>query len=139
MRYDKEREAKGGAIMFGYVKTATSELRLREWECYRAYYCGLCQSLLKRYGAMGQITLSYDMTFAAMLLSSLYEPDTDSSKCACVAHPFERHPFVKNVVIDYGYRQILKGTGQKCSGRALGACSAKRVSRKGVFTGKRKI
>jgi hypothetical protein len=100
--------------MFGYITINKSEMKFKEFDIYHAYYCGLCQSLLKRYGAMGQITLSYDMTFAAMLLSSLYEPDTDSSKCACVAHPFERHPFVKNVVIDYVADMNVLLTLYKC-------------------------
>lgn len=100
--------------MFGYITINKSEMKFKEFDIYHAYYCGLCQSLLKRYGALGQITLSYDMTFAAMLLSSLYEPDTDSSKCACVAHPFERHPFVKNVVIDYVADMNVLLTLYKC-------------------------
>ncbi len=100
--------------MFGYITINKSEMKFKEFDIYHAYYCGLCQSLLKRYGAMGQITLSYDMTFAAMLLSSLYEPDTDSSKCVCVAHPFERHPFVKNVVIDYVADMNVLLTLYKC-------------------------
>ena len=100
--------------MFGYITINKSEMKFKEFDIYHAYYCGLCQSLLKRYGAMGQVTLSYDMTFAAMLLSSLYEPDTASSKCACVAHPFERHPFVKNVVIDYVADMNVLLTLYKC-------------------------
>ena len=100
--------------MFGYITINKAEMKFKEFDIYHAYYCGLCQSLLKRYGAMGQVTLSYDMTFAAMLLSSLYEPDTDSSKCACVAHPFERHPFVKNVVIDYVADMNVLLTLYKC-------------------------
>jgi len=100
--------------MFGYITINKAEMKFKEFDIYHAYYCGLCQSLLKRYGAMGQVTLSYDMTFAAMLLSSLYEPDTASSKCACVAHPFERHPFVKNVVIDYVADMNVLLTLYKC-------------------------
>lgn len=100
--------------MFGYITINKAEMKFKEFDIYHAYYCGLCQSLLKRYGAMGQVTLSYDMTFAAMLLSSLYEPDTKSSKCVCVAHPFERHPFVKNVVIDYVADMNVLLTLYKC-------------------------
>ncbi len=87
--------------MFGYITINKAEMKFKEFDIYHAYYCGLCQSLLKRYGPMGQITLSYDMTFAAILLSALYEPETLKKKCACVAHPFERHEYVQNEYIDY--------------------------------------
>ena len=40
---------------------------------YSKYYCGLCHQLAIRYGSIGQATLTYDMTFLAVLLSSLYE------------------------------------------------------------------
>ena len=39
---------------------------------YKAYYCGLCRKLKEDYGTMGQMTLTYDMTFAIILLASLY-------------------------------------------------------------------
>ncbi len=87
--------------MFGYITINKAEMKFKEFDIYHAYYCGLCQSLLKRYGPMGQITLSFDMTFAAVLLSSLYEPQTEEKKCVCVAHPFERHAYRSNGYIDY--------------------------------------
>ncbi|MBR1860258.1 MAG: hypothetical protein IJ796_00120 [Lachnospiraceae bacterium] len=87
--------------MFGYITINKAEMKFKEFDVYHAYYCGLCQSLLGRYGALGQITLSYDMTFAAILLSSLYEPETATRKCVCIAHPFERHEYVSNGEIDY--------------------------------------
>ena len=87
--------------MFGYITINKAELKFKEFDIYHAYYCGLCHSLLKRYGSLGQITLSYDMTFAGLLLSSLYEPETVSSKCVCIAHPLEKHPYVWNEIIDY--------------------------------------
>ena len=33
--------------MFGYVKTVRGELRIREYEYYRASYCGLCRAMGK--------------------------------------------------------------------------------------------
>jgi hypothetical protein len=47
---------------------------------YQAYYCGLCRTLKERYGDLGRLTLSNDMTFLLILLSSLYEPEEDVSK-----------------------------------------------------------
>lgn len=45
-------------------------------DCYQAYYCGLCQSLGRKYGTAARMALSYDMTFAALLLTALYDPPT---------------------------------------------------------------
>lgn len=64
--------------MFGYITVNQPELRIREYDMYHSYYCGLCRVLKERYGRVGQITLSYDMTFVLMLLSGLYEPETVS-------------------------------------------------------------
>ena len=59
--------------MFGYVTIYEPELKVKDLKKYRAYYCGLCRTLKEKYGSMGQVTLTYDMTFAVILLSSLYE------------------------------------------------------------------
>ena len=58
--------------MFGYVMANRPELKIREYDRYRAYYCGLCRALKKEYGLLGRLTLNYDMTFLVMLLSGLY-------------------------------------------------------------------
>ena len=52
--------------MFGYIIVHKPELKVREYETYKASYCGLCRSLKKRHGRIGQMTLSYDMTFLAL-------------------------------------------------------------------------
>ena len=54
--------------MFGYVMANRPELKIREYDRYRAYYCGLCRALKKEYGLLGRLTLNYDMTFLVMLL-----------------------------------------------------------------------
>lgn len=52
--------------MFGYVIPNQGELKVRELEEYRAWYCGLCQRLQKDHGILGRISLNYDMTFLAL-------------------------------------------------------------------------
>ena len=51
--------------MFGYVVINKPELKFKEFDVYKSFYCGLCYSLRSRYGFVGQFTLSYDMTFNA--------------------------------------------------------------------------
>ena len=76
--------------MFGYVLINKEELRFREFDVYRSYYCGMCQVLKKRSGNLAQATLNYDMTFLQLLLTSLYEPETKLEAFRCKLHPFKK-------------------------------------------------
>ena len=58
--------------MFGYIIVNKPEMKFREFDVYHGYYCGLCRKLKEHYGKFGQITLSYDMVFVLMTLTSLY-------------------------------------------------------------------
>lgn len=49
--------------MFGYVTVQKGELKVKDYYTYKAYYCGLCKVLKEKYGFLGQMTLTYDMTF----------------------------------------------------------------------------
>lgn len=100
--------------MFGYVIVNQQEMRLKDYEKYRSYYCGLCQNLKKRYGLIGQVSLTYDMTFVILLLTALYEPQTFTSTCTCVAHPFEKHKTRVNTFTDYAADFNLLLTYEKC-------------------------
>lgn len=87
--------------MFGYIIVNKPEMKFKEFDVYHGYYCGLCRKLKEHYGAVGQMTLSYDMTFILMVLSSLYEPETIDDVTKCVAHPFQKHPTKINDITDY--------------------------------------
>ena len=80
--------------MFGYVTICEPELKMKDWRKYRAYYCGLCRSLRKRHGHVGQLTLSYDMTFAVVLLTSLYEIKTEEAQ---MGGGNMRHPCIEYI------------------------------------------
>ena len=77
------------------------DLRFREFDEYRGYYCGLCQTLKKRFGVAGQLTLSYDMTFLVMMLTSLYEPVNNCEKKRCIAHPMQKQCCISNEYTEY--------------------------------------
>lgn len=100
--------------MFGYIVVNKPEMKFREFAQYQSYYCGLCKSLKQKYGAIGQLTLSYDMTFLAMLLTGLYEPETHFEAQRCVAHPFEKHPTRTNVFTEYAADVNMLLTYYKC-------------------------
>lgn len=100
--------------MFGYIIINKGDMKFKEFDIYHSYYCGLCQALKEKYGKLGQLSLSYDITFLVMLLSSLYEPETKISEVKCAAHPFEKHPVRSNEFSYYGADMNLLFTYYKC-------------------------
>lgn len=87
--------------MFGYVVVNKPELKFKEFDIYKGYYCGLCRSLRQRHGIVGQLTLTYDMTFLALLLSSLYEPEVTDEMHRCMVHPTKKHRMINTEYTDY--------------------------------------
>ena len=87
--------------MFGYIGINRQELKVRELERYRAFYCGLCDTLRTRYGLGGQMTLTYDMTFLIILLSSLYELEEKKRFARCMVHPAKKHVQIKTAATRY--------------------------------------
>lgn len=100
--------------MFGYIIINKGDMKFKEFDVYHSYYCGLCRSLKERYGGLGQVSLSYDMTFLVMLLSGLYEPKTEEGMTKCIAHPFEKHMTRRNFFTDYGADMNVLLTYYKC-------------------------
>ena len=125
--------------MFGTVTIHQPEMKFKDYGIYRSFYCGLCRSLKHRYGPAGQATLSYDMTFLAVLLTALYEPETAEGTTWCVPHPLVKHPTRSNSYVDYAadmnillaYWQQLDGwkDDKKLTAKAA-ADSLKRAYRK---------
>lgn len=87
--------------MFGYVTANKPELKIREFARYKGYYCGLCRCLHKRHGRLGQMTLTYDMTFLILVLSSLYEPKTQELRKRCLIHPGKKQYMLCNEISEY--------------------------------------
>ena len=87
--------------MFGYVLVNKPELKIKEFELYRSYYCGVCHALKEGYGLTGRMTLNYDMTFLAMLLSDLYDKEDCDFEARCLAHPYQKHQEKRNEFSDY--------------------------------------
>lgn len=87
--------------MFGYITVNRGEMKLKDYETYHSYYCGLCHELKKGFGRAGQMTLSYDMTLLYVLLSGLYEPEETVTERACVLHPARKQPRCENEFAAY--------------------------------------
>lgn len=90
-----------GDSMFGYVNIYKPELKVKDYIKFKAYYCGLCSVLRERYGPLGQMTLTYDMTFLVILLTSLYESKTVKKQHRCVVHPVKKQEQLVNELTRY--------------------------------------
>lgn len=87
--------------MFGYVTINRLELKGKHYDRYKAFYCGLCNVLHNKYGIKGQMTLTYDMTFLIIFLTSLYEKKSDIKRERCIIHPCARHTVMINEYTSY--------------------------------------
>lgn len=79
--------------MFGYVKVCKEELKVREYEAYKAVYCGLCKKMGREYSFPSRFILSYDCTFYAMFLMSQKYKCTGFEKKRCTCNPLKKCSF----------------------------------------------
>ncbi len=88
--------------MFGYVVVEKPSLRLREYDYYRATYCGLCHAMGKCTGCASRLTLSYDMTFFALIRGMLQGEKVLFVKKRCPRHPIKKIETVEiNAQLEY--------------------------------------
>jgi hypothetical protein len=87
--------------MFGTIRANRKILSPEERKQYDGTYCGLCCELGTKAGSLGRSCLSYDMTFLAMLLSSLYNLDEQQKNCICAVRPVLPHPCIVNEALSY--------------------------------------
>ena len=87
--------------MLGVMTIRKDELKFREFDRYQGFYCGLCRAIGRRCGGVCRMALSFEMTFAAMLLTALYETQTSEEKHRCGFHPVHRRLTLGNEAIDY--------------------------------------
>lgn len=93
--------------MLGYVTTEKQELKMREYETYRGYYCGVCKSIGRRYGQVPRLALSYDAAFLAMVLAGLGDAPDNISMEHCIIHPVKKNAAIRNEAIDYAADVML--------------------------------
>ncbi len=88
--------------MFGYVVANTEKLDNEQLSRYRALYCGLCRRIGERHGASSRLTLSYDLVFLILVLSSVFDgEDLEHSQSACAAHLLKKREYIYDTFTDY--------------------------------------
>ena len=89
--------------MFGYVVVDKPALRIREFDYYRATYCGLCHTMGSCTGCLSRLTLSYDVTFFVLMREMIEGTKVEFVKKRCVRHPIRKINTVKqNPQLEYG-------------------------------------
>jgi len=88
--------------LFGYILPEKPEMKIKEYELFRAYYCGVCKSLGRRSGQLKRFLLNYDSAFLAVLLSAVSGDTPVVKQETCIAHPIVKRYVVKNNgIVDY--------------------------------------
>jgi predicted hydrocarbon binding protein len=88
--------------MFGYVMACRMELKVKDLEKYKAYYCGVCKSIKNNFGNLPRAVLNYDMTFLAILLDSLVDKKCSFESKHCLVHPIKKRLIIiDNPALDY--------------------------------------
>jgi len=79
--------------LFGYIAIDKPEMKLKEFETFRAYYCGLCRELGESYGQPVRFALSYDCAFLYVLAAAAADSRPAYAKKRCAASPFRKKPY----------------------------------------------
>lgn len=82
--------------LFGYIRAEKTELKVKEYEIYKAVYCSLCKKLGKSYGIISRFTLSYDFTFLALLNMSLQGGCVNIERKRCAFNPLKKCNYCKD-------------------------------------------
>lgn len=82
------------SFVFGYVTVAKNQLTQEEYNTFLAYYCGVCRETGRAASQTARLGLSYDITFLALVLSSLYTPEETLKNGRCIPHPIKSRSFI---------------------------------------------
>ena len=93
--------------MLGYVVSYKPEMKVREAEMYKGYYCGVCKSISRRYGQLPRMVLSYDAAMLAILIDCTFKTNEDFTKEGCIINPFKKKIIVNSAAVDYAADAML--------------------------------
>lgn len=105
--------------MLGYITPDKPELKMKEYDLYSAYYCGICKAIKKRHGEIQRLVLSYDSVLLAMILAAVEAGQGDSATEPggngatvklerCMIHPIKKRAIVYNeAAVDYAADMLV--------------------------------
>lgn len=81
--------------MFGYIKPFKPDLKVSEFEIYKANYCRLCKCLGENFGIISKLLLNYDCNFLAMIsIAKNSRTKIKLTKKICTCNPLKRCSYV---------------------------------------------
>ena len=99
--------------MFGYIAPLVPELKVKEHEAFKGYYCGLCKTIKEKYSNTARFMLSYDCAVLSLLLSSLSDEMPNVKKERCIASPFKKKTIISSRQAEYAAGvNVLLGYGK---------------------------
>ena len=72
--------------MFGYVRTDTPYLYIKDETLYKAMYCGVCKGIGEVCGHRARMGLSYDVAFLSVILHNIAGQDVKIERAHCLTH-----------------------------------------------------
>jgi len=90
----------GDTEMFGYVSIYKPDMKVRDYNTYKAYYCGLCRELKKSYPA-ARVTLSYDCAFLYVLIAGIKGAKPEYTRKVCVSNPVKKQTSARDTGVEF--------------------------------------
>jgi len=87
--------------LFGYVNIYKDELKIKDYNTYKAYYCGLCKKLGKRHNQLVRLGLNYDFTFLTIITDALSDVPAELDFQGCVKKLGKRKTVVEAQGLDF--------------------------------------
>ncbi len=87
--------------MFGYIQPLKPELKLKEYEAYKGYYCGLCKQIKENYTNAARFMLNFDCAVLYLLFGSLSDAAPKIFTERCIANPFKKRIVVRSGEAEY--------------------------------------
>ncbi|MBQ2769385.1 MAG: hypothetical protein IJF44_05380 [Clostridia bacterium] len=78
--------------MFGYIRTDTPYLYIKDDILYKAMYCGVCKGIAEVCGHKARMGLSYDTTFLSVVMHNIAGQDVEIEKSHCLTHCIRVRP-----------------------------------------------
>lgn len=76
--------------MFGYVLPVKGEMKVQDFETYRAAYCGVCKQLQKSYGFFSRFLLNYDLVLVSVVADALSGQTGQLNAEGCFVNPLNK-------------------------------------------------
>jgi hypothetical protein len=80
--------------MFGYIVPDKPELKIKEFDNFKGYYCGLCKRLKSDYTFFSRLFLNYDCAFLSLILSAVSDEAPSCKNQACSFSPLKKKKVV---------------------------------------------